>query len=271
VYIGSAFGGYFGNETLGMYVGAGIGKLIYLQVAIHFARRYLRDTYFLVGPHLRVKKVIRSAGMVIPIRPMPVAVGAPTIAAKGCPLVKRPFLSLGSFNPYRPPSVAVSVLAVLVGLLVGYVPFREYLDYRDFRDNTIPVEATISGISKKWTEGSRPHLQATVLYTFKTPDGRPWSGTMVRPAIRAEHLRVGARIPAMYKRNNPARNTTQDQLDFKLHWFLMPAAIGLALWFMANLFFIFQAIELRSREAEAQRIGHLRNTRARKSFRFRVA
>ena len=168
-------------------------------------------------------------------------------------MVKRPLLSPGSFNPYRPPSIAMSVLAILASLLVGYVPIREYLDYRDFRDNTIPVEATISGISKKWTKRSRLKLEATVLYTFNTPDGRSWSGTMVRPAIRAKHLWVGGRVPAMYKRDNPARTTTQDQLDFTLHWFLMPAAIALTLWFMVNLFFILQAIEWR--EAEAQRIG----------------
>jgi len=66
-------------------------------------------------------------------------------------MVKRPLLSPGSFNPYRPPSIAMSVLAILASLLVGYVPIREYLDYRDFRDNTIPVEATISGISLDFT------------------------------------------------------------------------------------------------------------------------
>ena len=166
-------------------------------------------------------------------------------------MVKLPLLSPGSFNPYRPPSVAMSVFAILAGLFVGCVPFREYLNYR--RDNTIPVEATISGISKKWTKGSKPRLEATVLYTFNSPDGRSWSGTMVRPAIRAKYLSVGARIPAMYKPDNPVRNTTRDQLDFTLHWFLMPAAIALTLWFMVNLFFILQAIEWR--EAEVPRIG----------------
>jgi hypothetical protein len=60
VYIGSGIGGYFGNEKLGIYVGAGIGKLIYLQVGIHFARRYLRDTYFLAEPTLPAKNVIRA-------------------------------------------------------------------------------------------------------------------------------------------------------------------------------------------------------------------
>jgi hypothetical protein len=59
----------------------------------------------------------------------------------------------------------------------------------------------------------------------------------------------------MYERNNPARNTTQDQLDYTLHWILMPAAIGLTLWYMVCLIFILQASKLRSREAEAQRIS----------------
>ena len=77
---------------------------------------------------------------------------------------------------------------------------------------------------------------------------------MIRPAIRAEHLRVGARILAMYKRDNPARNTTQDQLDYRLHLIVMPAAIGLTLWLMVNLFLILQAIALLSHE-EAPRIG----------------
>ena len=60
MYLGSGIGGYFGNEKLGIYVGAGIGKLIYLQVGIHFARCYLRDTYFLALPALPAKKAIRA-------------------------------------------------------------------------------------------------------------------------------------------------------------------------------------------------------------------
>jgi hypothetical protein len=64
-YLGSAVGGYFGNEKLGIYVGAGIGKLFYLQVGIHFARRYLRDTNFLAGPALRAKKVIRAHALLV--------------------------------------------------------------------------------------------------------------------------------------------------------------------------------------------------------------
>ena len=59
-YIGSTLGGYFGNEKLGLYVGAGIGKIIYLQVGIHFARRYLHDTNFLAGLLLPATKVIRA-------------------------------------------------------------------------------------------------------------------------------------------------------------------------------------------------------------------
>jgi len=89
-------------------------------------------------------------------------------------VVKRPLLFPGSFNPYRPPSVAMSALKILARLLVGYVPLRQYLDYRDFRDNAILVETTVSRILKKWTKESRSYLEAAVLYTRKTPDGRPW-------------------------------------------------------------------------------------------------
>jgi hypothetical protein len=49
-----------------------------------------------------------------------------------------------------PPAVGGDVgLCDSGGLSRGVREFREYLNYRYFRDNTIPVEATISGISKK--------------------------------------------------------------------------------------------------------------------------
>jgi hypothetical protein len=64
-YSGSALGGYFGNETPGIYVGAGIGKLVYLQVGIHFARRFLRDTNFLAGQALSAKKIIRAHAVLV--------------------------------------------------------------------------------------------------------------------------------------------------------------------------------------------------------------
>jgi hypothetical protein len=170
-------------------------------------------------------------------------------------MAKRPLFHAGSFAPYTPPSIATSVLMILAGILIGYFPFCVYLDYRDHRDNTASVQASITNISTKMSKGASrsPHLQATVTYVFTTPDGRRWTGTMVRPAIRAEHLKVGAPVAAMYKPDDPARNTTQDELDYILRWTLMPAAGGLALWFTVNLFFILQAVEIGLLAAEAER------------------
>jgi hypothetical protein len=65
IYIGMVLGGYSGNEKLGVIVGAGIGKLIYLQVVIHFGRRYLPDTNVAAGPALPAKKTIRARALLV--------------------------------------------------------------------------------------------------------------------------------------------------------------------------------------------------------------
>jgi len=65
ICIGIVLGGHSGNEKLGSMVGAGIGKLIYLQVVIHFGRRYLRDTNVIAGPALPAKEVIRAHAQLV--------------------------------------------------------------------------------------------------------------------------------------------------------------------------------------------------------------
>ena len=54
-------------------------------------------------------------------------------------MAKRPPLNAGSLAPHCPPSVAMSVLMILAGIMVGCVPLRDYLDYRDRRDDTAMV------------------------------------------------------------------------------------------------------------------------------------
>lgn len=65
ICIGIVLGGYFANEKLGGMAGAVIGKLIYLQVVIHFGRRYLRDTNVIAGPALPANKVIRARAQLV--------------------------------------------------------------------------------------------------------------------------------------------------------------------------------------------------------------
>jgi len=65
ICIGIVLGGHSGNEKLGGMVGAGLGKLIYLQVVIHFGRRCLRDTNVTAGPALPAKKVIRAHAQLV--------------------------------------------------------------------------------------------------------------------------------------------------------------------------------------------------------------
>ena len=107
------------------------------------------------------------------------------------------------------------------------------------------VVASVS--NRQNTEGTRPCTESVVAYSFKIPNGSTYTGTVVRPAVRLDHLTPRAPVEVFYKSDNPNRNTIGDDLFYRFWWQLFPAAALATFWFGLSGMFIAQAIMRRRR------------------------
>lgn len=157
----------------------------------------------------------------------------------------------GSRSPYRPPSLTVSGLMILAGLIVASTQVPALIDYLDLRYRTVTAHGVVSSVSTRQnTESTRPHAESVVTHAFKVPDGRIHTGTVVRPSARMVHLQRGAPVEVFYRPDNPDRNTTGDDLFIRLWWQLLPMAAAATYWFGLSGIFIAQRIR-RARRAVA--------------------
>lgn len=161
----------------------------------------------------------------------------------------------GSLNPYRPPSLTLSSLMILVGIVAGYTQISGLNDYLDLRYGTVMARGVVVSVSNRQNIEStgrfgeaRPHTESVVAYSFKIPNERTYTGTVVRPAVRLDHLTAQAPVEVFYKSDDPNRNTIGDDLFYRFWWQLFPAAALATFWLGLSGMFIAQAIMRRRRD-----------------------
>jgi Protein of unknown function (DUF3592) len=148
----------------------------------------------------------------------------------------------GALAPYRPPSIALSIAAILLGVLLCIPQISSFLEYRELRYGTVMTTGIVENIVNSVNDaGKRSYLQSRVIYVFFTPDGVRRRGDFTRPAVQVEHLKRGSKVQVYYKLSDPARNTTADDLHMRLWWGLVPASALAVFWFSLQAIFILQA------------------------------
>jgi hypothetical protein len=155
----------------------------------------------------------------------------------------------GSFFPYRPPSIPMSLAMLLLGAICCIPLVSLILEYRELRFGTVVtrgvVENVVNRVNDKTTGRwgtTRRYMESVVTYGFVTPDGTRRGGLLVQPAIRIEHLKRGVPVEVYYKVDNPNRSTTADELHMRLWWVLIPGSVMAILWFGLQGIFIRQAL-----------------------------
>ena len=156
----------------------------------------------------------------------------------------------GSFSPYRPPSIPLSIAMILLGTLLCILQIFNLLEYRELRYGTVVTTGFVENIVNSVNDsGKRSYLQSRVIYVFFTPDGVRRVGDFTHPAIRMEHLKWQSKVQVYYKPSDPARNTTADDLYMRLWWGLIPASALAVFWFTLQAIFIRQALRTERRAA----------------------
>ena len=150
----------------------------------------------------------------------------------------------GSLNPYRPPSLACSGMMILVGLAMCYIPISNLAEYLELRYDTVTTRGVVTNVSTRENTDSGV-TESVVAHSFKLPDGSTYTGSVVRPATRVAHLTAGAPVEVFYKSDDPARNTTGDDLFIRLRWHLLPVAAMAIYWFGLAGIFMAQRMRLR--------------------------
>ena len=77
----------------------------------------------------------------------------------------------GSFFPYRPPSIALSLAMMLLGAVCSIPLVSLILEFRELRYGTIVTSGVVQNVVNRVNDtGKRSYMESVVIYAFVTPD-----------------------------------------------------------------------------------------------------